>query len=109
MRDLKRLAFTALIAAASQQEVLGRLVPGLKKSARILTESTYVRGIRGVRVQDPSHELHTSKDIAYAQAKNVAGRRTQGVNMTLQDGDNGIIGGETAQSGGMFAAVLFTI
>jgi hypothetical protein len=105
MRDLTRLSLVALIAAASQLAVLGRSIPGLKKSARIPTESTHMRGIRGLRLQDSGPELQRRSDILHKEANDAAGRRTQ-VNSTLQSGDEGIVGGVSALSGGMYCIVL---
>jgi hypothetical protein len=108
MRDLERLSLVALIAAASQLVVLGRSSPGLKKSGKIPTESTHMRGIRGLRLQDPGRELQWISDIVHTEANDAVGRRTQVNTTLLQSGDEGIIGGVSAQSGGMYCVVIFT-
>ena len=101
MRDLNKLIFVAFLVAASQEAVLGRLLPGLKKSPKIPTEGTVLRGLREVGQQDRSFEFQARRSDDILAEKKAAGRRTQAeLNTTLGTSDQGIVGGVAAQSGG---------
>ena len=102
MRYLNNFTLVAFLAAASQEAVQGRLAPGLKKSPKIPTDGTGLRAIRVVRQQDRSLEPQTRRgDDSRVNEKKSVGRRAQAeLNTTLDTGDEGIVGGTVAQSGG---------